>query len=730
MGIRPFVAIRQDLTSSAPNILESQMKGILVGPCVQSEGTLDERLNVSSAYGTIATILSDAASAPKIINTPGLIDGASLDFNSIKFGSKGIKAVIDLVDVYAGSVKSATEKHILKVDITTAGNVSIATLLSKGAAAGDSIDITVDNAGTPETETHKIRMIEVVDNAGTDELYIYLWNEVANALIIDETVALTFMEYKNITEANIDVLAPLAIAQYGTSLSTYTIDNTVNPTDGSFTVTMYVYEPIGAPEGVTFDNRQILTDDLSTLSNYTKTMNVYKVVDGSLYNFFDADRADLSNNIFEVTTEDYVTKLGNATPKNKLAYAMKLIAAEVPGATMKVYVTSSDSSDDYTTALASLATAEEVYSVTALTDNDSVLSSMVGMVKAAAEETTAKWKMAVNCPRVPHVSSKIESTDYTVTQIGTTDSYYIDSPAGGFLSVGVSAGDYLFGDADLDSAGETYYSQYGESYSAAAIAKVDSVITDNKLQVTVVSPGFNLSTGLSAQNAVVAVLDTHANLIGTIKDKAESINNHGVVTMFPDKYEVTMADEAVIIPGYYAAAITNAVMAHLPPQQGLSNLSYNSISRVIGSSFYFTDGELDEIASSGVYVMLQQNYSTRPYVLRQLTTDVGSLETMEINKVRCLDYATLAFSSVLQDFIGKRNVNDENLQDIQRLLESVGKNLVESTYHQYLGSVVTTYDIVDVFVPSGEKDAISCVIDVETPTSLNKIRLFVSSGIN
>jgi hypothetical protein len=62
------------------------------------------------------------------------------------------------------------------------------------------------------------------------------------------------------------------------------------------------------------------------------------------------------------------------------------------------------------------------------------------------------------------------------------------------------------------------------------------------------------------------------------------------------------------------------------------------------------------------------------------------------------------------------------------LLTSTGKTLIETTYHKYLGSVINSFDIVDVFIPDGEKDAISCVVDVETPTSLNKIRLFVSSG--
>ena len=725
MGIRPFVAIRQDLSSSAPNIQESAMKGLLVGPCIQSERVLTEELNVSSEYGSIAAILAEAEAGSKVISAKGLIPGAKIDFDSLSFGGKDIKAKVDLDVSFSGHVKSATEKHIVEIDIT--GTITLNTLIDKGVAAGDTLDVIVDNAGTLETESHKIRDLEIVDDLGTTRVFAYLWNEVSNALVTDESLVFTLVDYKNISEAELGILAPFTALQSGTSDTTYVLNNSVNPVDGGFSVKLFVYKPLDSAGGVTFDNRQILINKVNTLSNYSEIEVTYRVMDGSLYNFFEANRADLANNIFEVTSQDYMDKLGTPVEKNKLSYAMKLISAEVPGATMKVYVVEDDSSDAYNSALATLSTSEDVYSITPLTDTESVMNSMVGMVKTAAQETVAQWKMAVTCPRVPYISKKIETDTYTVSAIAG-DEFYIDSAEGGFLSVGVTIGDYIFGDVDLDLAEAEYYNQYGEPYSNRAIARVDTVITDNKIKVTVVNSGFDLVSGLNAQNLIVSVLDTHGNLIKTIKDKTESIDNHGVVSIFPDKAEVTIGDEDVLIPGYYIAAITNAVMAHLPPQQGLSNLSFNSIKRVIGSSFYFTDGELDEIASSGVFVLLQQNYSTRPYVLRQLTTDVSSLETMEINKVRCLDYATLAFAAVLDDFVGKRNVNEDNITDITRLLTSTGKTLVETTVHQYLGSVITSYEILDVFVPDGEKDAISCVVDVETPTSLNKIRLFVSSG--
>jgi hypothetical protein len=244
----------------------------------------------------------------------------------------------------------------------------------------------------------------------------------------------------------------------------------------------------------------------------------------------------------------------------------------------------------------------------------------------------------------------------------------------------------------------------------------------------VYSTGTDLSATLSGQDLILGKINQFDSIRENIKSFAESISNKGVVSVFPDKYSFTTDVDSQLAPGYYGAAVLNAAMAHLPPQQGLSNLSFNSIDKVIGSSFQFTDRELDEIASCGVLVVLQESYSSRPYILRQLTTDMQSLETMEINKVRCLDYATIGFASVLDDFVGKRNVTEKNIREIATLLGQAGDTMVRSTKNDYLGSVITYYKIVDVFVPAGEKDAITAIVDVETPTSLNKIRLFVTSG--
>ena len=175
MGIRPFVAITQQLGSTSANIATSTLKGIIVGPCIQSEVDFSTNLNLSAEYGSLASIMTEAGTAAKVMNVAGLLEGSSVKSETLSFGVNNGLAVIALDGTYGAQIKSNTEKHILKVDITTGGTTSITELLNKGAEDGDTLVVSFDDGGNTVTETHKIRKFEVVDNAGTDELYIYLW---------------------------------------------------------------------------------------------------------------------------------------------------------------------------------------------------------------------------------------------------------------------------------------------------------------------------------------------------------------------------------------------------------------------------------------------------------------------------------------------------------------------------------------------------------------------------
>jgi len=212
-------------------------------------------------------------------------------------------------------------------------------------------------------------------------------------------------------------------------------------------------------------------------------------------------------------------------------------------------------------------------------------------------------------------------------------------------------------------------------------------------------------------------------MIKIATSRAKAADNKNIVYIMPDKY----ISNNKLYPGYYVAALIAGILAHLPPQQGLSNMSFKTIDKVINSSFFFTDNELDEMASAGILVIAQISNDTKPYIIRQLTTNMNSLEEMEINKVRCLDYAALEVKKSVDDYTGKRNVTERNRIDVEETIRATLAGIQKETDNDLLGPVVTNYKINYVAIPIGEPDTIEGDIEVWTPTSLNGIRLFVKS---
>jgi len=719
--IRPFVSIKQDLAVSSPNLLQSLMKGVLIGTSVQDENDFEEKLSLTPTYGSLKTILSDISSAAKNFYTAGLINGAKLNINSLSFGSLNAVGSLEFGDKeYTGTTPDTTKKYIITLD-TGDTKVGKQDLISAGAENGDEVIISfTDTDGNDVVENHKIRLIEI---SGTD-INIHLWNEIESSKT-DDTTSFSLEELKKFSKVKLDILPPLSITRYGNSLSSYVLDNTSNPTDGGFSADYFVYTPINE-SNFTFDDIIVSTEKLS-LDSYSETVKTIRISDGDLINFFVADRIDLSNNIFEVSTNDYKDKLGKPSKRNTLSYAMQLISREIPGAVMKVYVVESDNDVAYIKALDVLMSQKDIYSVTPLTDSDAVISSTLGMIKKASGEYIASFKMGIVSPRTSYYSQKILTSDSTIELI-SSDLYKLTLTNGGLLKQNVKVGDFLFSEQNLIDAKASYYNSQNETYSENAVAIVVDITTDKEAVVRSVIPGDNIADKLASSSISIGSINKNNNLVEATKLKAQSFGHKDFVSIFPDKYSIKNDGKDELIEGYYVAALLNAIISHLPPQQGISNLSINSISRTYGGSFEFSDDELDSIASSGNLVILQQNLSAAPYILRQVTTDTRSLERMEINKVRCLDYASLELGKVLDSFVGKRNISTTNADEIKSLLVDTGRTIIESSASKELGSIITYINIKEVKIPENEKDAVNAYIEVETPTSMNKIRLFISSG--
>ena len=175
-------------------------------------------------------------------------------------------------------------------------------------------------------------------------------------------------------------------------------------------------------------------------------------------------------------------------------------------------------------------------------------------------------------------------------------------------------------------------------------------------------------------------------------------------------------------PGYYLSCCVGGQTAGQPSQQGFTNFPINGISRVYGSSDYFTEEQLTDLSNGGVYVFVQDTPSGRPYTIHEVTTDVVSLETGEYMAVKNLDFISMTYLDTLRPFIGTWNINDNTIRTIKSACESVGANL-RARYVPKIGAPLISSSVDSVEQSDLSDDRIEAYISVVQPMTLNVIGL-------
>jgi hypothetical protein len=175
-------------------------------------------------------------------------------------------------------------------------------------------------------------------------------------------------------------------------------------------------------------------------------------------------------------------------------------------------------------------------------------------------------------------------------------------------------------------------------------------------------------------------------------------------------------------PGYYLSCCVGGQTAGQPSQQGFTNFPLNGISRVYGSSDYFTEEQLTDLSNGGVYVFVQDTASGLPYTIHEVTTDVVSLETGEYMAVKNLDFISMTYLDTLRPFIGTWNINEHTIRTIKGACESIGANLM-ARYVPKIGAPLISANIDSVEQSSLSDDRIEAYISVTQPMTLNVIGL-------
>ncbi len=338
--------------------------------------------------------------------------------------------------------------------------------------------------------------------------------------------------------------------------------------------------------------------------------------------------------------------------------------------------------------------------------------------------------------------------DLSAIDVVENDQYYdiLQDNGATFLTSGVLPGDLIEIPANPNNYTSTAFDGAMTTYAVSA------VISENRLQITGVddSPsvalelphGYSRSgsgavdvTAPSALNYRVRRVLSKGDQVTALIAIAQSFLCSRTWLVWPDNVIVdglvdgslTRTSPLVPVaagfqPGYYAACAVGGAVAGLPAQHGLTNLGFAGITLLQHSSDYFTDRQLSQISDGGWFVLQQDTPTSAPYCIHQLSTDPSSVETGEVSVVKNIDYVSKYMTATLDPFIGRYNVTEDALAEINRALLNAMEALKMRKVAR-IGPPLIAGSVTSLGVSSISSDRVEIYLETQIPRPLNRIGL-------
>lgn len=216
------------------------------------------------------------------------------------------------------------------------------------------------------------------------------------------------------------------------------------------------------------------------------------------------------------------------------------------------------------------------------------------------------------------------------------------------------------------------------------------------------------------------IITNKATQAGWYKSMAEGLGNRRIVSVFAPSCGVPEGTTTKVVPGYYVSCALAGAVQSREPQQGFTNMDIAGFSKVFNTHSYFSESQLDTIASGGNMVIAQDNNGPL-YVRHQLTTDMISVESRELSITKSIDYFALTIRQIFKKYIGRYNVNTELLNTLFK----IGSAVVNRAVSDGLLGPESSVDKFDQD-PDSPDTIIACfTLEVRYPANNIKLRLVI-----
>jgi hypothetical protein len=420
---------------------------------------------------------------------------------------------------------------------------------------------------------------------------------------------------------------------------------------------------------------------------------------------------------------DVHTKLGTIHPDNPLSQGV--YDAVLNSQNQIVYFIGVPTNDlnGYIEAIKISEKSDKVYSFVPLTFDRTIQDAVVSHVNAYSTPEVGRWRIAWLSVQDQKTSLlydlKEDGSPYTATitddpAVSGTQYKLVTVAGAKFVDDGVRPNDSIRLNFRLNADGKMIYDEY----------IVDRVRTNTSLIITRA-----LSSPINSPTKVQVVRNyTKSERAYNIAKVGGEFNNRRVRVVFPDTYKYG----SIVKQGYFAAAGLAGLRSGVVPHQGLTNsqfLGATDLSKVV---LEFSQDDLNTMAEQGIWLITQEVIGATPYVRHQLTTDESNLNTSEDSITTNVDNISYALKKTLAPFIGRYNINPQNIITVRTAIASELTFRANSTWTYRAGNQLVSFnsktDIVRIEQNSTYRDRIDVEVRLHVPYPMNYISLKLIAG--
>jgi hypothetical protein len=280
-----------------------------------------------------------------------------------------------------------------------------------------------------------------------------------------------------------------------------------------------------------------------------------------------------------------------------------------------------------------LISSEEVYALAPLTWDDTTLGVYRAHVDSLSVPTEKRERIAVLNPKITWGQDKATTTR---TRRDLT------------LALGLRRTFYTFPDT-------CYFKVLSWPVQKLKQAYLASLYSMNLTEYALLGKTYTLASGVVYKEGTPITSTVYAAL------KADTAN-----------YQF---DAYIPMPGCFTAACIAGQVSGQFPEQGHTNLPIAGPSKLKYSNDWFTEAQLNTVASGGNYIMT--NVGGVISCRHQLSTDMSSIEMREMNITKSLDFTAKFIRNMLVGFIGRKLITPAFLKVLGTIIAGLGLTLVK-----------------------------------------------------